>query len=158
MNNNVNMSNLLNMLNNMDKNQLNNTVNQLNTMLSNEDKSKLMNLLKNNSKWYWKEMLQLANDINITPEMINNLVNMLKNNDTTSSKKEEADTSSIDFETIMKIKTIMETLNKNDDSRSNLLYSLKPYLRKSKQEKLDQYIHIMKISQVTNLFKKGESD
>ena len=50
MNDNVNMSNLLNMIHNMDKNQLNNTVNQLNTMLSNEDKSKLINLLKNNSK------------------------------------------------------------------------------------------------------------
>ena len=47
----------------------------------------------------------------------------------------------------------METLNKKDDPRSNLLYSLKPYLRESKQKKLDQYVNLFKITQITQLFK-----
>ena len=57
------------------------------------------------------------------------------------------------FETILKLKSIMETLNKKDDPRSNLLYSLKPYLRESKQKKLDQYVNLFKIAQISNLFK-----
>ena len=59
----------------------------------------------------------------------------------------------LDFETIMKIKSIMETLNDKNDPKSNLLYSLKPYLRKSKQSKLDQYVNLLKLSEVSNLFK-----
>jgi hypothetical protein len=110
----------------------------------------------------------MAEDINISPDMINNLVNMLKNSSSSSNADNNANpgnsnsasqnTSSIDIETIMKIKSIMETLNNKDDPKSNLLYSLKPYLRKSKQDKLDQYINILKISQVANLFKTEKGD
>ena len=47
----------------------------------------------------------------------------------------------------------MEKMNTQNDANSNLLYSLKPYLRESKQAKLDQYANLMKLSQITNLFK-----
>lgn len=118
-----------------------------------------------------------ASNLNITPEMIGNLANILKNstsNNTSSaafSSSDSADetgnqhssnstnsndtssTPNIDFETILKIKSIIETLNKKDDPRSNLLYSLKPYLRESKQKKLDQYVNLFKITQISNLFK-----
>ena len=131
----------------------------------------------------------MAENINISPDMINNIVNMLKEknnsynntidnnidsatseshhfsdnnsyneNETNSNNDAGFSGSSIDFETIMKIKSIIETMNSKDDPKSNLLYSLKPYLRKSKQEKLDQYINLLKISQVTNLFKNEKGD
>ena len=134
----------------------------------------------------------MADNINISPEMINNFVNMLKNTDTngtTDSNNESKDNnesnidfsklgnllsnftsnsnqnndnnssdsnsnnSSIDFETILKIKSLMEAMNTKNDPRSNLLYSLKPYLRESKRSKLDQYANLLKITQVTGLFK-----
>ena len=65
---------------------------------------------------------------------------------------------SIDFETILKIKSMMDTFNQKDDPRSNLLYSLKPYLRKTRQNKLDQYVNLLKITQVADIFnfKKGD--
>ena len=44
------MSNLINMISQMDKNQLANSINQLNQMLSNEDKMKIMQALKKQSK------------------------------------------------------------------------------------------------------------
>ena len=142
----------------------------------------------------------MADNLNISPDMINNLVNMLKNNDfsnksndsnqnqqysnnsnnspnfqyTTDSSvnqnmQSETDSSTshvqsdagpdssnsstnIDFETILKMKSMMETLNNSNDQDSKLLYSLKPYLRKSRQAKLDQYINILKITQVSKLF------
>ena len=139
----------------------------------------------------------MAENINISPDMINNLVNMLRNNgfgenadnsDTNNSSTNNSDVNNpdsnnyntdysksdnfstdysnannsnvnssnssngIDFETIMKMKSIMETLNNSNDQDSKLLYSLKPYLRKSRQAKLDQYINILKITQVSKLF------
>ena len=130
----------------------------------------------------------MVENINISPDMISNLVNMLKNSNTTDSNPSSAyevskdedlntsnesrgiftnlgsnsdsksNTNNLDFETIMKIKSILETLNKKDDPKSKLLYSLKPYLRKSKQAKLDQYVNILKITQVTGLFNKKEGE
>ena len=110
-----------------------------------------------------------TSNLNITPEMIGNLANMLKSSseNTSSAASSSPDfedasnnqsssnqsSNNIDFETILKIKTIMETLNKKDDPRSKLLYSLKPYLRETKQKKLDQYVNLLKITEVSNLFK-----
>ena len=115
-----------------------------------------------------------SSNLNITPEMIGNLANILQSstsnstssnssansnfsNSTDSSNSSNFDntnsSSNIDFETILKIKSIVEALNKKDDPRSNLLYSLKPYLRESKQKKLDQYVNLLKITKVSNLFK-----
>lgn len=110
------------------------------------------------------------NSFNISPETINAMAQMLKNSNISgnkqgSSNKENDDNSqnnstntNFDFETIMKVKSIMDTLNKKDDPRSKLLYSLKPYLRKTRQEKLEQYVNLLKITQVTDLFnlKKGD--
>ena len=134
----------------------------------------------------------MADNLNISPDMINNLINMLKNgsnnqsdqntpreSSTGTNQKNQYETNinneyntnsksanssvNIDFETIMKMKYIMESLNNSNDQNSKLLYSLKPYLRKSRQEKLDQYINIFKIAQVSKLFntkneKKSDSD
>ena len=111
------------------------------------------------------------NNINITPEMISNLTNILKNNSSNNSNKSKKDsdnndnneknnsnpntynTNNIDIETILKMKSMLEELNKKDDPRSNLLYSLKPYLRKTRQEKIDEYINLFKITKITEILK-----
>ncbi len=124
----------------------------------------------------------MSENVNITPEMINNLVDILKTqktNDTNNTNNSDTNNStfpedsrgifsnftsdsnsnnSFDINTIVKIKSIMDTLNKKNDPKSNLLYSLKPYLRKSRQAKLDQYVNILKISQVASLFSKNEEE
>ena len=110
----------------------------------------------------------MADNLNISPDMIDNLVNMLKNSgnaDNIINENSEKETNSdgfnlnnIDFETIMKMKSIMETFNSTDNQDSKLLYSLKPYLRKSRQDKLDQYINILKISQVSKFLNKKGAD
>ena len=121
-------------------------------------------------------------NLNITPEMISNLVNVIKNGNNSDKNASSSDdsktnsnffadnnnfsndtseqnfTNNIDLETIFKIKSIMESLNKKDDPRSNLLYSLKPYLRTSRQKKIDQYVNLFKIAQVSNLFKSEKGD
>ena len=91
----------------------------------------------------------------ISPEMIDNVMGMLNNNsshnssDTSSSNNNAPD---IDIETILKMKSIMDKMNtKNDDPRSRLLQSLKPYLNNHRQNKLDQYIQISKLIEILPL-------
>lgn len=153
----------------------------------------------------------MADEVNITPDMIENLVNMLKNNTENNAGSntgnnaesntlnnagnnfgqsensnsdgsfEKSDNSNcensfnqsgnfnrgsgsdfkfdgfnlgnLDFKTIMKLKSVMDSMNSNNNPDSQLLYSLKPYLRKSRQDKLDQYINLLKISKVAGIFK-----
>lgn len=135
--------------------------------------SNFKNMLNNNSNSQSSSNVsddkKDENNLNITPEMIGNLANMLKSgnsddssassnfshseNSSNSNEGSNSSANNIDFETILKLKSIMETLNKKDDPRSNLLYSLKPYLRESKQKKLDQYVNLFKITRLSNFFK-----
>lgn len=56
---------------------------------------------------------------------------------------------SFDVETILKIKNIISKMNQNRDCpRNKLLFALRPYLEKDKQEKLEQYIKIANLLSV----------
>ena len=83
------------------------------------------------------------------------LVNMLKASNSTqndniysSSQTQNNNLEIPDLETIMKISQVMKAMNSSDNNTTNLLYSLKPFLRKSKQNKLTQYANILKFSSV----------
>ena len=102
----------------------------------------------------------------ISPEMIENFSSMMSNGNTSGRNENSGNTNNqnssnsggfdfnnIDMNTILKMKSIMEKLNSKDDPRSNLLYSLKPYLRESKKEKLDQYANLLNIAKLSELFK-----
>lgn len=141
-----------------------NTINKLNGMMQNGDVSKIMS--------------------NISPEMIENFSQMINNADNTVNSTNNAsssnsahpnnsnsntnssnnsnninnfDFSNIDINTIMKIKNIMQKMNSTNDPRSNLLASLKPYLRDNKKEKLDQYANLMNFAKVAELLKSDNN-
>lgn len=64
-----------------------------------------------------------------------------------------------DIETIIKISKIMKAVNSNENnSGANLLYSLKPFLRKSKQDKVEQYVRMLKLSSVISELNKGNNN
>lgn len=64
-----------------------------------------------------------------------------------------------DMETLLKISQIMKAINSNENNAStNLLYSLKPFLRKSKQDKIEQYVKMLKLSSVISEFNKGNNN
>lgn len=106
------------------------------------------------------------NKDSISPEMVNNLMNMLGNNstennsqadnnysdDSTNNSSSTSNFGNIDLETIMKMKSIIDKMNIKDDPRSNLLESLKPYLKESRKSKVDQYIQLMNLSRVMDVF------
>lgn len=114
----------------------------------------------------FKKLNNIADQNNISPDMVNNLFNMLNNNSSDSNSSNNANNnaehfnnqnnssnnSGIDFETIMKMKNIMDKMNIQNDPRSNLLQSLKPYLNDSRRSKVDQYIKLMNMSKVMDIF------
>lgn len=74
----------------------------------------------------------------------------------TSRSEEEQDSSqennndlNFDFETILKIKTIMDKVNSTKNSpEANLLMALKPYLNPARRQKLDQYMQFLRIANI----------
>ena len=84
------------------------------------------------------------------PDDLKNALNSFKNssNNSNSSSNEDSNGSNstipdIDINTILKIKQVMESMNSNkNDPRSNLLMSLKPYLKESRKKKVDQYVKL----------------
>lgn len=125
------------------------------------------------------DILQKLNTVLDDPNMSNNLKNILNNfsssdnkttsetnsekfsqeNDRTTSsdeenKKSNSSSPEFDLNTILKIKNIMDSLNNSEnDARSNLLLSLKPYLTDKKKDKIDQYIkflHFAKVIEILN--------
>lgn len=94
----------------------------------------------------------------ISPEMINNLLGMLDSNkEETTSNFNASQTNNIDIETIMKMKSIIDKMNAKDDPRSNLLNSLRPYLNENRKSKIDQYIQLMNVSRVMEVFKEKDA-
>lgn len=84
-------------------------------------------------------------------KMMSNLSKSQKDSSTsnTASPNEIPNSSQVpdlDIETIMKIKKIMDSMKETkNDPRANLLRSLKPYLKDSRKEKVEQYIQFLGI-------------
>lgn len=101
----------------------------------------------------------------ISPEMIGTLMNALGNQSKNSSNENDSQSDSatnsipnIDFETILKLKSVMEKMNSKDDPRSKLLLSLKPYLKESRKEKVDQYINLFNMGKIIDIFGMAGGD
>lgn len=76
-----------------------------------------------------------------------------ENSDTSSSNEQSNPFGNIDMNTILKIKQVMEKMNQNkNDPRSNLLISLKPYLKPSRKQKVDQYIQLFSMGSIMENF------
>ena len=108
----------------------------------------------------------------ISPDMVNNFLNMLGNpkkddtadtstnhinynqnndnfyNEQNSNNTNNLNGSGIDMEMLLKMKSMMDKMNVKNDPGSNLLMSLKPYLKESRKDKLDQYVQLMSMSKM----------
>ena len=81
------------------------------------------------------------------------------NNSNNTSKNDGSSVPDIDLDTILKIKNIMEKLNSSkSNSGSNLLLALKPFLRESRQSKVDNYIQLLKILPLLESLKNSDSN
>ena len=69
--------------------------------------------------------------------------------ETSSADNNQAEIPNFDIGTMLKMKSIIDSMNKQqNDPRANLLRSLKPYLKNSRKEKVDQYIKLFSMGKV----------
>ena len=117
----------------MNENDMGNLMNQINQILKNND----------------------------VPDELKNIVNNLKNSSNNKDNNSNEDKSSsddsgspeLDINTILKMKQIMDSMNSNkNDPRTNLLLSLKPYLKESRRDKVDQYIKLFGLEKAFETF------
>ena len=108
----------------------------------------------------------------ISPEMIENFSKMLNQNNrsnnnsspnvSTSNNSSNSSTSfnmnNLDMDTVMKITSAFNKMNDKNDPRTNLLYSLKPYLRETRKEKLDQYVNLLNVSKIAEILKDDKKE
>lgn len=104
---------------------------------------------KNNSQYIQESMFN--NDSKKTDKNDSNLnlSNILDNLNLSSIFGK--DSSGIDMNTINKAQKIMSAMSK-EDPRKNLLNSLKPFLSKSRQDKLNEYLTYLTIGSALGLF------
>jgi len=121
---------------------MNDIFQKLNSVLSDKDASNnLKNILNN-----------FSSSKNTENETTNDNKSASNNAEETNDNRYSNSTSSspeFDINTILKLKTIMDSMNNNkNDPRANLLLSLKPYLADSKKEKVDQYVKFLNLAKV----------
>ena len=124
-----------------------NTINKLKNMMNNGELNDVMS--------------------KISPEMIQNFSSMMGNNSGSNNSGNGNgsntnmggfDFSQLDMNTIMKMKSVMDKLNTSNDPRSNLLQSLKPYLREERRGKVDQYANLLNVAKIADLFKDSNAN
>ena len=129
-----------------------NTINKLKAMMDNGELNDVLSQIS-------PDIIQNFNSV------INNNVNDINsanfsNNSDTLNKynnSKQTNLNNFDMNTIFKMKTIIDNINNTNNPRSNLLNSLKPYLRDSRKEKIDQYANLLSFAQIAELLRKDSN-
>ena len=133
------------------------TMDKVNSMLNNENLNDILSQITPDTL---KNFSTMMNGNKVTNDNAN--IDSVNTQDTDNTTKSGSDTknttfdfSKIDMNTMMKMKSIMEKMNHSSDPRSNLLQSLKPYLRDEKKSKLDQYANLLNMANLIELFNQN---
>lgn len=93
------------------------------------------------------------------PDNIKEMLKSLQNNNSEKSNNNQNTSQSIpniDMNTMLKMQKIMGAMNNSSNSSgANLLRSLKPYLKPSRQAKVDEYIQLFSIEKVIELMNQS---
>lgn len=117
----------------------------------NDDLSNVMNQFSQILKDKNIDINQIINKTSDNSNSSNNQNTQVNQNSFTSNSNSSSDFN-LDIQTILKIKDIIGKMNQKNIPRNNLLNSLKPFLRKEKQEKLDEYIKYANLLNLLELF------
>lgn len=112
------------------------------------------NVNENNMDDILKQFNKMIKNNDISDNIKDILNNFNKSNNSSSdSSNSDNNSFDIDINTMLKLKQIMESLNsKKPDPRTNLLLSLKPYLKERRKQKVDQYIKLFNMEKVLETF------
>lgn len=150
-NENTNTPNNTNMVN--DNIDLNND-NDINNIVENVTK----NIDSNKNSADFSNIASLLQNIDLST-----IINMFSSNKNDTNTNENQDFSNdsifngITPSTILKFQRVITSMNKSDPKK-NLLLSLKPFLRKSRQDKLNEYITMLTIANAIEIFGSKGSD
>ena len=153
-----NMNDLINSVKNMvDSGNIPNEVQELfkNFSNNNANVSENSNVADNGNNDFSNLINNLSQHLSNNNSSSSEDTSNTANNDNSNNRNNGNDfASSIDIGTILKMKSIIDSMNKKDDPRANLLYSLKPYLRDSRKGKLDQYVNLLNMTKIADVLKK----
>lgn len=116
-------------------------------------------MIQNFSKMLSNQNINNSNGFNNQQNTNNSQNNTSQDSSQTESKNQTIDFSNIDPNTIMKLSSVIGKMkNTNNDPRANLLNSLKPYLRDTKKDKLDNYINLLNVSKIAEIIKDNNKE
>ena len=131
-----------------------NTINNIKNMVDNGNLSEAMSQISPEMIQNFSKML--SNQENTKNQESNNNDN--SNNNSTNSNN-SFDFSNLDMNTIMKMSSALGKMNNSkNDPRANLLNSLKPYLRDSKKNKLDNYMNLLNVAKIADIMKDNNKE
>lgn len=136
---------------NLDENTMNNIKNMV-------DNGNLSDALSQISPEMIEKVSSMLNSNTSGTQNTSNNTNSNNSNNSNSDNTSGFDFNDIDAATIMKITSAFGKMNDKNDPRANLLYSLKPYLRDGKKEKLDQYVNLLNVSKIANILKDDKKE
>lgn len=147
------MNNLSNMFNSGNiPDDVKSMLNNFKTNSDNVDNTNSFNSTENNSFQDSNE----SNSNSINPEMLKNIMNMFNNSNDSDNASNSNASPNIDINTLLKMKSIMDKINTNkNDPRSNLLLSLKPYLKESRKNKVEQYVQLFNMTKIIDVFNQN---
>lgn len=138
-----------------------NTINKLKNMMNKGELNDVISQIPPEMIQNFSSMMQnnsSGSNSNNQNQSNNSTVNGNNNSEQNSSNNNSFNFNNIDMNTILKMKSVMEKMNNKNDPRSNLLYSLKPYLRKGRKEKLDQYANLLNVAKIAELLKNDNKE
>lgn len=132
----------------MNNEDMSDMIQKLSSMINNSNNTSSENnnndISSNSNETSFENIQNILSNMNFNSDNANNDNNQENNSNNNFN---------FDFETIMKMKNIMDTFNSSKNSpEANLLLSLKPYLNNNRKQKLDQYIQFLNISKVIEAF------
>lgn len=128
----------------------NDLLNSLRAMLGDNADQKIntvVNLLKDNSSD--NEIVKSENPANIDTNISEDIVNTPDNQNNMINSPQF---SGEGLEYLAKIKNIIDDMGNANDPRSNLLMSLRPYMRETRQKSIDNAVKILNLSRFSGLF------
>ena len=133
-----------------------NSINKLKDMINKGDLSNIVSQIPPEMIQNFSSMIQNSSNASNSQNHTDSHNN--KNTTNTNSNTNSFDFSNIDMNTILKMKSVMEKMNTKNDPRTNLLYSLKPYLREERKDKLDQYANLLNVAKIAELLKNDNKE
>lgn len=138
-----------------------NTINKLKNMMNKGELNDVISQIPPEMIQNFSSMMQnnsSGSNSNNQNQSNNSTVNGNNSSEQNSSNNNSFNFNNIDMNTILKMKSVMEKMNNKNDPRSNLLYSLKPYLREGRKEKLDQYANLLNVAKIAELLKNDNKE